>query len=181
MSFSIIYFSFSQWKIGLIRVTQADFKTFLIFNMNVMTDRKQFEYNRSSHRTISSLHSSVGLLDEDRKRVVLSVEGWSKFRTQHSSPDLNHWPVEAQQHSNPSASGRELKTEMMWRWGKLSDLYLMSPWVAAAEVVSLGCTGGQTWIPPIDGPWRPGKRLDWGFGSVTQHSILVIWPSLCWF
>lgn len=85
--FLIIQLSIS---IGLIRVTQLDFKTFLIFNMNVMTDRKQFEHNRSSHRTISSLHSSVGLLDEDRKRVVLSVEGWSKFRTQHSSPDLNH-------------------------------------------------------------------------------------------
>lgn len=181
LSFPIIYFSFSQRKIGLIRVTQADFKTFLIFNMNVMTDRKQFEHNRSSHRTISSLHSSVGLLDEDRKRVVLSVEGWSKFRTQHSSTDLNHWPVEAQRHSIPSVSGRELKTKMMWRWGKLSDLYLRSPWVAAAEVVSPGRTGRQTWIPPIDGPWRPGKRPDWGFGSIIQHPISVIWLSLCWF
>lgn len=51
-----------------------------------------------SYRVISSLHSSgaLALLGTDRKRVVLSVEGWSRLRTQHSSPDLDHWPANAQ-------------------------------------------------------------------------------------
>lgn len=51
-----------------------------------------------SYRVISSLHSSgaLALLGTDRKRVALSVEGWSRLRTQLSSPGLDHWPANAQ-------------------------------------------------------------------------------------
>lgn len=63
-----------------------------------------------SYRVISSLHSSgaLALLGTDRKRVVLSVEGWSRLRTQHSSPDLDHWPANTQRHSEISAISRKL-------------------------------------------------------------------------
>lgn len=46
------------------------------------------------YRVMSSLHSSaaLGLVGTGRKRVFLSAEGWSRLRTQQSSPDLDHWP-----------------------------------------------------------------------------------------
>lgn len=48
--------------------------------------------NTAAYRVISSLHSSaaLALLGTGRKRVVLSVDGWSRLTTQHSSPDLDH-------------------------------------------------------------------------------------------
>ena len=63
----------------------------------------------TSYRGISSLHSTEasGLLGTDRKRVVLSVEGWSRLRTQHSSPDLDHWPACTKRDSETSAICRK--------------------------------------------------------------------------
>lgn len=63
-----------------------------------------------SYRVISSLHSSgaLELLGTDRKRVVLSVQGWSRLRTQHSSSGLDHWPVDTQRRSETSAISRKL-------------------------------------------------------------------------
>jgi len=62
------------------------------------------------YRDISSLHSraALGLAGAGRKWVFLSAAGWSRFRTQHSSPDLDHWPANTQQRSETSALSRNL-------------------------------------------------------------------------
>lgn len=94
-----------------------DLIQFLIFKNNVHGQDRQrgVTQHNWSYMLISSFHSSVVLLDKGRKRVVLSVEGWSKLRTQHSSPDRTHWPVDAQGHNTPSASGRKLGGNNMTR------------------------------------------------------------------
>ena len=131
---------------------------------------------KCSYRAISSLHSS-GTLEfpgADRKRVVLSVEGWSRLRTQHSSPDLDHWPACTQRDSEQSAGGR---AESIWRWGKISDLYLRSPWAAGAGAVSLRHSGVQSSIPLMVGPWGPGsvsKKRYKIYHTASSHGNLFI-------
>lgn len=62
----------------------------------------------TTYRLISSFHSNGVLLSlgTGRKRVILSVAGWSKIRTQHTSPGLDHWPAKHRARRQLSAGNR---------------------------------------------------------------------------
>lgn len=66
------------------------------------------------------------------------------------------------------------RTEMIQCWGRISDLYLRSPWAAGAGVVSPRCSAGQSLIPPTDDPWGPGSVQKKRLGSIVHHSHLFI-------
>lgn len=110
----------------------------------------------TTYRQISSFHSNGALLSlgTGRKRVIVSVEGWSRLRTQHTSPDPDHWPAKRRARRQQSAGNR---TVMICACGKPSDLYTESPWAAGGVVVSPTQSAGRTSILPIDDQRRPGN------------------------
>lgn len=71
----------------------------------------------TTYRLMSSFHSNGVLLSlgTGRKRVILSVEGWSELRTQHTSPGLDHWPAKHRARRQLSAGNR---TAMIHGCGK---------------------------------------------------------------
>lgn len=97
-----------KYKNLLVIITTAPSEGGLMLNMH-NHDTAVSTSRLPAYRVISSLHSSgaLGLLGTDRKRVVLSVEGWSRLRTQHSSPDLDHWPACTQRDSETLAICRK--------------------------------------------------------------------------
>lgn len=110
----------------------------------------------TTYRLISSLHSNGALLSlgTGRKRVIVSVEGWSRLRTQHTSPDLDHWPAKRWARRQQSAGNR---TVTIRPCGKASDLYTESRWAAGGVVVSPTQSAAQASIPPIADQPRPGS------------------------
>lgn len=86
-----------------------------------VTDNEEV-WHKWTYRLISSLHSNVVLLDKGRKLVVLSVEGWSKVRTQHSSPNRTHWPADAQRCNTLWAGGIQFGTNRLTRRKNLRPL-----------------------------------------------------------
>lgn len=110
----------------------------------------------TTYRQISSFHSNGALLSlgTGRKRVIVSVDGWSRLRTQHTSPDLDHWPAKRRARRQQPAGNR---TVMIRACGKPSDLYTESPWAAGGVVVSPTQSAGRTSILPIDDQRRPGS------------------------
>lgn len=76
-----------------------------VFTLNTqtkLTDKNyiipSLESHMMAYREMSLLHSStaMGLAGMGRKWVLHSEPGWSRLRTQHSSPDLEHCPAKAQ-------------------------------------------------------------------------------------
>lgn len=132
----------------------------------------------TAYRLISSFHSNGALLSlgAGRKRVFLSVEGWSRLRTQHTSPDLDHWPAQ-----HRARARHQRAAVMIHGCGAPPDLYTKSPWAAGGGAGSPTRSAARTSTLPTDDRWRPGsmrkeKKKDFNIMNHTTTSLVVCFP-----
>lgn len=129
----------------------------------------------ATYRLISSFHSNGALLSlgTGRKRVFVSVDGWSRLRTQHTSPDLDHWPAKRGARRQQSAGNRTVKIRAC---PNPSDLYTESRWAPGGGVVSPTQSAVRISILPMDDQPKAGstgEKIDFHIMNHTTTSLLM--------